>query len=113
MLQRPLCRRPVYKRGTLAPSPTKNRPSHAPHPPLIAQHPLQEPTKLKGCFASAICLLPSAAMKTLVVLVLALVTVPSAFCDIQDPPSNDNGPTRKLGRGIANLFLGPTEIAVR
>lgn len=32
--------------------------------------------------------------------------------DIQDPPSNDYGPTRKLGRGLSNLFLGSAEIPV-
>ncbi len=33
----------------------------------------------------------------------------SAFADIQDPPSNDYGPTRKLGRGISNLVFGISE----
>lgn len=51
-------------------------------------------------------------MKTLIVLALALGFTSSAFADIQDPPSNDYGPTRKLGRGIANLFLAPAEITV-
>ena len=32
--------------------------------------------------------------------------------DIQDPPSNDHGPTRKLGRGLTNLVFGCTEIPV-
>ncbi len=36
----------------------------------------------------------------------------SAFADIQDPPSNDYGPTRKLGRGLSNLILAPAEIPV-
>jgi putative exosortase-associated protein (TIGR04073 family) len=36
----------------------------------------------------------------------------SALADIQDPPSNDYGPTRKLGRGLANLVLAPAEIPV-
>lgn len=49
-------------------------------------------------------------MKTLLTLaVLALLPV-AAFADIQDPPMNDQGPTRKLGRGIANMFFGVTEI---
>src|SRR5260370_34880725 len=32
-----------------------------------------------------------------------------AFADIQDPPGNDFRPTRKLGRGISNLIIAPTE----
>jgi putative exosortase-associated protein (TIGR04073 family) len=32
--------------------------------------------------------------------------------DIQDPPSNDYGPTRKLGRGLSNFFLAPAEAPV-
>ena len=35
-----------------------------------------------------------------------------AFADIQDPPGNDYGPTRKLGRGISNLVIAPTEFFV-
>jgi putative exosortase-associated protein (TIGR04073 family) len=50
-------------------------------------------------------------MKTLI-LVLVLGITSSAFADIQDPPANDYGPTRKLGRGIANFFLAPAEITV-
>ncbi len=34
----------------------------------------------------------------------------SAVADIQDPPANDYGPTRKLGRGIANVAFAATEI---
>ncbi len=36
----------------------------------------------------------------------------SLFCraDIHDPPSNDYGPTRKLGRGVSNLLYGVTEL---
>ena len=33
-----------------------------------------------------------------------------AVADIHDPPMNDYGPTRKLGRGLANLAFGATEI---
>jgi putative exosortase-associated protein (TIGR04073 family) len=51
-----------------------------------------------------------AAMKKLIVLVLFLGTARCALADIQDPPSNDYGPTRKLGRGISNFFLAPAEI---
>src|ERR1700682_3319015 len=42
----------------------------------------------------------------------ALLLVPAALADIQDPPSNDYGPTRKLGRGLSNFFLAPAEIPV-
>ena len=30
--------------------------------------------------------------------------------DIQDPPGNDYGPTRKLGRGISNFLLASSEL---
>ena len=33
-----------------------------------------------------------------------------SFADIQDPPSNDYGPTRKLGRGLSNLVFGIAEL---
>lgn len=36
----------------------------------------------------------------------------NALADIQDPPSNDYGPTRKLGRGLSNFFLAPAEVFV-
>lgn len=51
-------------------------------------------------------------MKKLIALVLVLGAGQFAFADIQDPPANDYGPTRKLGRGIANLFLAPAEVFV-
>src|SRR6266704_3629425 len=51
-------------------------------------------------------------MKILLAAALALVIAGSLFADIQDPPSNDYGPTRKLGRGLSNLFLGSAEIPV-
>jgi putative exosortase-associated protein (TIGR04073 family) len=51
-------------------------------------------------------------MKTLSALLLVVGFTSFAFADIQDPPSNDYGPTRKLGRGIANFFLAPAEIPV-
>ncbi len=50
-------------------------------------------------------------MKT-IALFATLVVAASTFADIQDPPSNDYGPTRKLGRGLSNFFLAPTEIPV-
>ena len=51
------------------------------------------------------------AMRRLV-LAIVLVIGGTALADIQDPPSNDYGPTRKLGRGISNFFLGSSEIFV-
>jgi len=52
-------------------------------------------------------------MKTIMsVAVIAAAFASSAVADIQDPPSNDYGPTRKLGRGLSNLFLGSSEIPV-
>jgi putative exosortase-associated protein (TIGR04073 family) len=51
-------------------------------------------------------------MKNLIVITLTLGLVGSSLGDIQDPPANDYGPTRKLGRGLSNFFLAPTEIPV-
>ena len=45
-------------------------------------------------------------------LLLGLVTT-STFADIQDPPGNDYGPTRKLGRGLSNVLFGITEFPVQ
>lgn len=42
-------------------------------------------------------------------LFVSLLAVP-AFADIQDPPMNDYGPTRKLGRGLSNVLWGVTEL---
>jgi putative exosortase-associated protein (TIGR04073 family) len=50
-------------------------------------------------------------MRTIALFVI-LAVAGSALADIQDPPSNDYGPTRKLGRGLANLVLAPAEIPV-
>ncbi|HKP04739.1 MAG TPA: exosortase system-associated protein, TIGR04073 family [Chthoniobacterales bacterium] len=41
-------------------------------------------------------------------LVLGFATI--AFADIQDPPANHYGPTRKLGRGISNVVFGIAEL---
>jgi putative exosortase-associated protein (TIGR04073 family) len=46
------------------------------------------------------------------VLAILIGVASWAQADIQDPPSNDYGPTRKLGRGLSNFFLAPAEIAV-
>ena len=46
-------------------------------------------------------------MKTLLSISILSLFAISAFADIQDPPMNDYGPTRKLGRGLSNLaFAG-------
>jgi len=51
-------------------------------------------------------------MKNLIVGALTLGLVGTLFGDIQDPPANDYGPTRKLGRGLSNFFVAPAEIFV-
>jgi len=51
-------------------------------------------------------------MKILLTAAFALAIAGNSFADIQDPPSNDYGPTRKLGRGLSNFFLGSAEIPV-
>jgi putative exosortase-associated protein (TIGR04073 family) len=59
-------------------------------------------------------------MKTLLSIAILSLLAGSAFADIQDPPMNDYGPTRKLGRGLANiafcyqdLIQNPAEINER
>jgi putative exosortase-associated protein (TIGR04073 family) len=49
-------------------------------------------------------------MKNLLVFAFAVGFASAALADIQDPPSNDYGPTRKLGRGISNVVFGWSEI---
>ena len=51
-------------------------------------------------------------MKTLLAAVFALALAGTSLADIQDTPSNDYGPTRKLGRGLSNFFVGQSEIFV-
>ena len=51
-------------------------------------------------------------MKKLVIISLLLGLVGSSLGDIQDPPSNDYGPTRKLGRGLSIFFIAPAEVFV-
>ena len=51
-------------------------------------------------------------MKKLLVFVLFSACARLALADIQDPPSNDYGPTRKLGRGISNALFAPAEMFV-
>ncbi len=49
-------------------------------------------------------------MKALLSLALVSLLSATALADIQDPPSNDYGPTRKLSRGFANVMWGWTEL---
>jgi putative exosortase-associated protein (TIGR04073 family) len=49
-------------------------------------------------------------MKSLFSLLLVSLLSATALADIQDPPMNDYGPTRKLGRGLANILFGVTEL---
>jgi putative exosortase-associated protein (TIGR04073 family) len=51
-------------------------------------------------------------MKTILPLAAIAGLASLAFADIQDPPSNDYGPTRKLGRGLSNLVFAPTDFFV-
>lgn len=51
-------------------------------------------------------------MKIAVAIFAAGAIASSALADIHDPPSNDYGPTRKLGRGLSNFFIAPAEIPV-
>jgi putative exosortase-associated protein (TIGR04073 family) len=49
-------------------------------------------------------------MKNLLAFAFVVGFASIALADIQDPPSNDYGPTRKLGRGISNVVFGWSEI---
>lgn len=51
-------------------------------------------------------------MKTPLAAALVLAFAITSPADIQDPPSNDHGPTRKLGRGLSNLVFGIAELPV-
>jgi putative exosortase-associated protein (TIGR04073 family) len=51
-------------------------------------------------------------MKTLLSLAIVSLLSVSAYADIQDPPMNDYGPTRKLSRGIANILFATTELFI-
>jgi putative exosortase-associated protein (TIGR04073 family) len=51
-------------------------------------------------------------MKKILVVALVAGFAGNLLADIQDPPSNDYGPTRKLGRGISNLLFAPAEVIV-
>ena len=52
-------------------------------------------------------------MKTLFAVALVLVFTATSFADIQDPPANEYGPTRKLGRGLSNVAFGWAEFPVQ
>jgi putative exosortase-associated protein (TIGR04073 family) len=53
-------------------------------------------------------------MKKFLLCSLLLLTVGACYADIQDPPANDYGPTRKLSRALANIcpLTASTEIFV-
>ena len=51
-------------------------------------------------------------MKTLLSISILSFLAVSAFADIQDPPMNDYGPTRKLARGVANIAFAGTELII-
>jgi putative exosortase-associated protein (TIGR04073 family) len=49
-------------------------------------------------------------MKAAASLLAAAALAATALADIQQPPGSDYGPTRKLGRGLANVLFGPSEL---
>ena len=49
-------------------------------------------------------------MKKLLCFLLVACTTAVVYADIQDPPANDQGPTRKLGRGLSNMLFFYTEL---
>ncbi|MEO6872946.1 MAG: exosortase system-associated protein, TIGR04073 family [Chthoniobacterales bacterium] len=51
-------------------------------------------------------------MERSLILLLVAAFAATAAADIQDPPAADFGPTRKLSRGVANMFFGVAEIPV-
>ena len=50
--------------------------------------------------------------KHLLVALAGAAFATNAIADIQDPPGNDYGPTRKLGRGIGNFLFASSELPV-
>jgi putative exosortase-associated protein (TIGR04073 family) len=52
-------------------------------------------------------------MKHLLAVALVFGFASTSFADIQDPPGNAYGPTRKLGRGLANVVFGVAELPVQ
>jgi putative exosortase-associated protein (TIGR04073 family) len=51
-------------------------------------------------------------MKRVLAAALVFGFAVSSQADIQDPPSNEYGPTRKLGRGLSNVVFGVAELPV-
>ena len=49
-------------------------------------------------------------MKALLPAIALLLSATLAHADIQQPPSSEWGPTRKLGRGLGNIAYGITEL---
>jgi len=52
-------------------------------------------------------------MKHLLAAALVFGFASTSFADIQDPPGNNYGPTRKLGRGLSNVVFGVAELPVQ
>lgn len=48
--------------------------------------------------------------RCLLAATISAVFAVTSPADIHDPPGNDYGPTRKLGRGLSNFFLAPAEV---
>jgi putative exosortase-associated protein (TIGR04073 family) len=48
--------------------------------------------------------------KHLLLALIGIFLVVNAHADVQDPPSNGYGPTRKLGRGLSNFLFGSSEL---
>jgi putative exosortase-associated protein (TIGR04073 family) len=48
--------------------------------------------------------------KQLLLALIGIAFAASGRADIQDPPGNDYGPTRKLGRGISNFLFATSEV---
>lgn len=51
-------------------------------------------------------------MKSLLSVLLLAAAASVAMADIHSPPAADQGPTRKLGRGLSNIAYGVTELPV-
>lgn len=49
-------------------------------------------------------------MKFLLSISLVVAFAAAALADIQAPPMSDQGPVRKLGRGLSNILYGITEL---
>lgn len=49
-------------------------------------------------------------MKSLLSILFVVAFGAIAYADIQSPAMTDQGPTRKLGRGVSNVLFGITEL---